>query len=87
VFGFGTFPEDSFAVQFQDGYFQMVQYPWVYQFDGKQAIGLFQVEKDSLQLQNLMAKNLPIQSQLDKKLKAVIQQYTYRLKNNQTHLN
>ncbi len=87
VFGFGAFPEDSFAVQFQDGYFQMVQYPWVYQFDGKQAIGLFQIENDSLLLQNLIPKNLPIQEQLEKKLKAVIQQYTYRLKNNQTHLN
>jgi phosphoglycerol transferase MdoB-like AlkP superfamily enzyme len=85
-FGFGSYPNDSFAVQFQDGYFQLVQYPWVYQFDGKQALGLFNVSSDSLQVKNLVNTQLPEQNILDKKMKAVIQQYCNRLKNNQTRI-
>lgn len=82
-FSFGSFPEDSFAVQFHDGYFQMESYPWVIQFNGDNLLGVYQIEQDPLMRKNL--RSLPAdQEKMFLKLKAFIQQYHQRLPANKT---
>ncbi len=88
VFGFGTYPEDSFAVQFHDGYYQMVQYPYVLHFDGNNILAFYNLSNDSLMKLNLFndKSTSEIQIQMENKLKAYLQEYSNRLIRNKTHL-
>ncbi len=88
VFGFGTYPEDSFAVQFHDGYYQMVQYPYVLHFDGNNILAFYNLSNDSLMKLNLFndKSTSEMQIQMKNKLKAYLQEYSNRLIRNKTHL-
>jgi hypothetical protein len=88
VFGFGTYPEDSFAVQFHDGYYQMVQYPYVLHFDGNNVLAFYNLSNDSLMNMNLSddKSTIEIQNQLKNKLKAYLQEYSNRLIRNKTQI-
>ncbi|MFY8021632.1 MAG: LTA synthase family protein [Bacteroidia bacterium] len=88
IFGFGSYPEDSFAVQFHDGYYQCIQYPFVLHFDGKEVLAFYDMQGDSLLQKDIKNTQyaLPQQAQLLQKLKAYLQQYSNRLIKNQTHL-
>jgi uncharacterized sulfatase len=86
-FSFGNAVADSnhFAIQFTDERFQLVKMPWVYHFNGKEGIALYNSEKDTLLKQNLLNKN-GVQPALDSLIKAYLQQYTVRLNANKTTL-
>lgn len=85
-FSFGSYPEDSFAVQFQDGYYQLIQYPYVYQLNDKGPSGFYEISSDSLMQKNRMHENNAQKERMDKQLKAVIQQYNDRLIHNQSFI-
>ncbi|MDP1727115.1 MAG: LTA synthase family protein [Bacteroidota bacterium] len=91
-FSFGTYlnPADKEnkggAMQFQDQYYQLVQWPYVYQFDGRKEMGFFNIETDSFMNQNLLNNhkyNLQ-KLNMDSLLKSMIQQYNQALINNET---
>jgi len=75
------------AVQFQDGYYQVIQWPFVLNFENENAIALYQLEQDSLMKINLL-KNpnyaLKIES-LSERAKAIIQSYNERIIANKTY--
>lgn len=89
-FCFGTYAEPSnlkgLALQNHDNYYQLVQWPFVYQFDGQNALGFYNVANDSLlqhnllKLQNFAGK---IDS-LEMLSKAIIQTYNRSLIKNNT---
>lgn len=84
-FSFGSYDNgEHFAMQRQDGYFQCIQYPYVYHFDGSNGLGFFDLSKDSLmninQLKNPQCKKSV--HHLDTLAKSFIQQYNAALIHN-----
>ena len=81
-FGFGidvlnTPAEDTWAVNYLNGIFQYVKQGHVLQFDGTQTKAVYALS-DSLMKQNLIGK-VPQQPQMERELKAIIQQYMTRM--------
>ena len=72
--------EDTWAVNYLNGIYQYVKYGYVLQFDGKQAKGIYQLT-DRLMQHNLKGK-VPQQTQMERELKAIIQQYMMRMTKN-----
>lgn len=81
-FGFGidvlnTPKEDTWAVNYLNGIYQYVKQDHVLQFDGEQTKAVYALI-DSLMQQNLVGK-IPQQVQMERELKAIIQQYMSRM--------
>ncbi len=81
-YSFGTYLKKEaampVAIQFQDRYFQAIHWPWVYQFDGENALGLYQVSQDSLMRNNLLFEEeyAGMRDSLAHMTKAVVQWYS-----------
>ena len=83
-FGFGidllnTPAEDTWAVNYLNGIYQYVKNGHVLQFDGTRTTGMYSLS-DSLMQHNLTGR-LPQQQSMERELKAIIQQYMYRMVN------
>ena len=81
-FGFGidllnTPAEDTWAVNYLNGIYQYVKHGHVLQFDGQHTRAIYSLQ-DSLMLYNLKDK-VPQQPQMERELKAIIQQYMERM--------
>lgn len=81
-FGFGidvlnTPAEDTWAVNYLNGIYQYVKQGYVLQFDGQQSKAVYALS-DSLMQRNLLGK-VPQQPQMERELKAIIQQYMTRM--------
>ena len=72
--------EKTYAVNYANGVYQYVRDGYVLQFDGQRSVGLYALE-DRAMLHNLLGE-LPQQPVLEDELKAIIQQYMYRMVNN-----
>ena len=87
---FGNHPfEDNehFAVNYINGVYQLIMNDYSYLYDGNEAVGLYFLPEDPYQINNLKDSanvNLPL---LNSKLKAIIQQYTNRMINNELTIN
>ncbi len=82
-FGFGidvlnTPQEDTWAVNYLNGIYQYVKHGLVLQFDGHQTRAVYALS-DSLMQQNLKG-HVAQQPQMERELKAIIQQYMERMK-------
>ena len=89
-FGFGidvlnTTAEDTWAVNYLNGIFQYVKQGHVLQFDGTQTKAVYALS-DSLMKQNLIGK-VPQQPQMERELKAIIQQYMTRMTQDKLSVN
>jgi phosphoglycerol transferase MdoB-like AlkP superfamily enzyme len=74
-------PADStWAVNYLDGTYQYVKYGHVLQFDGQHTRAIYSL-KDSLMQQNLI-DHVPQQAQMEREIKAIIQQYMERMTEN-----
>ena len=87
-FGFGidlfsTPKEDTWAVNYLNGIYQYVRYGYVLQFDGAATTGVYRLD-DKLMKQNLKGK-VDVQQQMERELKAIIQQYMERMKQDRLH--
>ena len=81
-FGFGidvlnTPAEDTWAVNYLNGIYQYIKQGHVLQFDGTQTKAVYALS-DSLMKQNLIGE-VPQQAQMERELKAIIQQYMTRM--------
>ena len=56
---------------------------WQLQFDGEKSIGLYAFEKDHLLEENLLENHPEIAAPMEARLKAIIQQYNYRMIHNE----
>lgn len=87
-FGFGidvlnTPEEDTWAVNYLNGYYQYVRYGYVLQFDGTFTTAIYSLD-DKLMKNNIKGK-VEIQQQMERELKAIIQQYMERMKQDCLH--
>ena len=81
-FGFGidvlnTSAEDTWAVNYLNGIYQYVKHGYVLQFDGQQTKAVYALT-DSLMQHDVKGK-VPQQQQMERELKAIIQQYMERM--------
>jgi len=81
-FGFGidlfnTQSDDTWAVNYLNGIYQYVKHGHVLQFDGQQTKAIYALS-DSLMQTNLTGQ-VPQQAQMERELKAIIQQYMERM--------
>ena len=72
--------EDTWAINYLDGIYQYCKGNYVLQFDGQQTIGLYAL-KDYKMKKNLKGQ-MPEQRQMEKEVKAIIQQYMARMIDN-----
>ena len=72
--------EDTWAINYLDGVYQYCKGDYVLQFDGQQTIGIYRLD-DYLMRQNLKGK-VAEQPQLEREVKAIIQQYMARMIDN-----
>ena len=84
-FGFGidvlnTPKEDTWAVNYLNGIYQYVRYGYVLQFDETQTRAVYSLD-DRMMKHNLKGK-VEQQAQMERELKAIIQQYMSRMKQN-----
>ena len=89
-FGFGidvlnTPAEDTWAVNYLNGIYQYVKQGYVLQFDGTQTKAVYALS-DSLMKRNLIGK-VPQQPQMERELKAIIQQYMTRMTQDKLSVN
>lgn len=87
-FGFGidvlnTPKEDTWAVNYLNGYYQYVRYGYVLQFDGTSTTAIYSLD-DKLMKNNIRGK-VEVQQQMERELKAIIQQYMERMKQDCLH--
>ena len=71
--------EETYAVNYLNGVYQYVKYGYVLQFDGKQTKAVYALD-DLLMKHNLKGK-VKQQAQMEREVKAIIQQYMYRMVN------
>ncbi len=71
--------EETYAVNYLNGIYQYVKYGHVLQFDGKQTKAVYALN-DLLMKHNLKGK-VKQQAQMEREVKAIIQQYMYRMVN------
>ncbi len=77
---FHTPAEDLWAVNYLDGVYQYCKGDYVLQFDGQQTIGVYRLT-DYLMQHNLKGR-CPEQPQMEREVKAIIQQYMQRMIDN-----
>ncbi|MDZ4666530.1 MAG: LTA synthase family protein [bacterium] len=91
-FSFGINPKseskNGAAIQYQDGYYRIIQWPYVYHFDGQNTLALFNVSEDSLLKKNLMNEQIlkPKLDSMDMLLKSTLQSYHRKLISNKAFL-
>lgn len=75
------------ALQYDGGFFQLIDYPYVYKFDGQKSAGFFKIDTDSLMKSDLSGNlnNRQMMLQYDSIIKVRIQDYNHRLITNKTH--
>ena len=69
--------EDTWAVNYMNGIYQYVKHGHVIQFDGQKTKAVYALT-DSL-MQNNLVNQLPEQSQMEREVKAIVQQYMERM--------
>lgn len=85
-FGNSILDDKGFAVNYLNNVYQYFEKGYLLQFNGEKSLALYNLENDPL-LKNNLIINLPeICNELETKLKAYIQEYNYRMLNNQLEL-
>lgn len=76
------------ALQYQDGYYQSINWPWVLQFDGQKVLALYNLQTDGLMMENLVKQglNIPVADSMLLTTKAMIQTYQNKVVRNKTYI-
>jgi phosphoglycerol transferase MdoB-like AlkP superfamily enzyme len=72
---------ERYSINYIDGTYQLIKDGWSLHFDGSRAIGLYRLGED--EPKDLKKEYPEIVSELETFIKAIIQQYNYRLIHNQ----
>jgi phosphoglycerol transferase MdoB-like AlkP superfamily enzyme len=82
AFGRDVFhPEGSepFAFNYKDDVYQLFQGDYLLQFDGKRTLGFYNYKTDRMMKDNLAQQSSEQQQRMERKVKAIIQQYNNRM--------
>lgn len=78
---------NKYAIQYDNGIYQLIDYPYALKFDGEKTIGFYNLQTDTFLTKNLVGQE-PVKLHKDSLqvyLEAVIQQYNNRLIDNKTY--
>ena len=78
---FNTAPGDTWAVNYLNGIYQYVKGDYLLQFDGERTRAVYRFRTDLLLEHNLVGR-VAVQAQMERELKAIIQQYMARMTQN-----
>lgn len=78
---FNTPSEETYALSYTNGVYQYVKYGYVLQFDGEKSRALYSLEDRAMRT-NLLGR-VAEQQRMEEELKAIIQQYMYRMVHNE----
>jgi phosphoglycerol transferase MdoB-like AlkP superfamily enzyme len=84
AFGESVFDSSAshFAMSFQNDVYQIIENGFALRADSAGTIALYNFRTDSLLNENIADKNLPVKYSLEKKLRALIQEYNYAMIHN-----
>ena len=74
-------PDQSWAFSYNAGIYQLVQGDLLLQFDGNRTTAVYRFKDDKLLKENIVGR-LPQQQPMEQRLKAIIQQYMFRMNEN-----
>ncbi|KAA6346386.1 Lipoteichoic acid synthase 1 [termite gut metagenome] len=81
---FNTPPEDTFAVNYFNGFYQYFKGNYLLQFDGKKTTAVYRFKTDILLKENILEEiDVSVRQKMEDELKAIIQQYMERMVNNE----
>jgi len=78
---------DRFSINYLNNNYQLIRGNYLMQFDGNQAIALFDVTKDTLLKNNLVNSDIARKKEMEEFIMAFIQQYNNRLFENRLTVN
>jgi phosphoglycerol transferase MdoB-like AlkP superfamily enzyme len=81
AFGRDAFSDDTepFAFFYKDDNYQLCEKTFLLQFNGKVSVALYDFVKDPLLKNNLLAARKDVAEPMEKKIKAIVQQYNNRM--------
>jgi len=81
AFGRDAFKENvaPFALNFKDNLYQYFEGDYLLQFDGNRSVGLYNFKTDKLMKNNVLNQFHKVVKPMEKKIKAIIQQYNNRM--------
>jgi phosphoglycerol transferase MdoB-like AlkP superfamily enzyme len=85
-FGNSIWNEKGFAVNYLNNLYQFIDEGYLLQFNGNKSLALYQTHSDPMLKNNLLLTEISRAQMMENKLKALIQDYNYRMINNQLHL-
>ena len=74
-------PEKSYAVNYLGGLYQYFKGEYLLLFDGTKSTALIEVRNDPQHKKNLLGTQPVIEKEMERELKAIIQQYMHRMIN------
>ena len=77
-----TPPEQTWALNYNNGIYQYFKGEWMMQFDGERVKAMYRFRTDPMLRHNLVGQ-APEQAQMERELKSMIQQYMHRMNTNQ----
>ncbi|MEQ6118282.1 sulfatase-like hydrolase/transferase [Reichenbachiella sp. MALMAid0571] len=85
AFGNDMFDQQAehFTINYVGDSYQLIMDGYMLQHNGESATNLFDIEKDELLTQNLLGTLPDVEAKMDRKLKAIIQEYNRRLIRNE----
>ncbi|MCI0750750.1 MAG: sulfatase-like hydrolase/transferase [Flammeovirgaceae bacterium] len=83
-FGRDAWKENSepFAFNYRDNVYQLFMNRYLFVFDGKIPVALYNFKEDEMLTENLLAKEGAMVQKMERKIKAIIQQYNNRMVEN-----
>ena len=78
--------DDNFAFNYLNNTFQLISGEYVLQFSNDKSIALYNFEKDVYLTNNILSKKPKITLNFENKIKAIIQDYNYRMLYNELSL-
>lgn len=76
-----TTPQQSWAMNYNNGIYQFLQGDWMLQWDGHRTVAMYRFKTDPMLQRNLAGK-APEQAAMERRLKSIIQQYMVRMTTN-----
>lgn len=70
---------EPFAYNYKDNTYQLFLADYLYQYDGKKGVALYNFKTDKLLRQNLIDDRPEVVAKMERKIKAIIQQYNNRM--------
>ncbi len=85
-YGNSIWTEKGFAVNYLNNLYQFIENDYLLQFNGEKSLALYHTHSDPLLKNNLLLTEVNRTQTMENKLKALIQDYNYRMINNQLQL-